>query len=308
MAIDRRIAEASVLRAFFHEHWQQLTRLLGADSDSDLAEGYDTQETGEALDMLVEGTNSRVRAVHNYKKELRAGTWALLEHIHNMIDHLPGALKLTHHNFIYDPQISTFFTSMNEISGLCKQSPEIREYISKRAVSDNESFFALLFMQYREKEIFGNELRGDVLQRGVKQTSVFFTDHQFLAPADSELGVRQSLKSILFENVVEYLKLQLTFKHRDELQNMTGHCNTIVDQMQSLNNPSKYLSTLVELLQLPQDLIHLHENTVRINRMGIKISNPQTTGDDIHLQDIELGDGESHILVLTEIPWSILGI
>ncbi len=309
MAVDRRAEEASALRAFFHEHWRQFIRLLWADTDGDFFEEYDSQAAGEAIDKLVEGTDSRVRAVNNYKKALRAGTGALLEHIHSIIDRLPGALKLTHHNFIYDPQISTFFTSMDEISRLCRESQEICEYAATATTTDSESFFALLFMQYREKEIFGNALRGDVLQRGVKQTSVFFTDHQFLAPADSESGVRQALKSILFENVVEYLKLQLTFRHKEELLKSACHVSTIAEKMNSLNNPLEYLRTLVELLKLPQDLIHLHENTVKINRMGIKVANvPGEAGDEIHLQDIELGEGHAHLLMLTEIPWEILDL
>jgi hypothetical protein len=307
MSIDRRVAEASAFRAFFQEHWQHLIELLGADASGELAEGYDSQATGEAIDVLVDGTDARVRAVYNHKKVLRAGTRALLEHIDSMIDRLPGALNLTHHNFIYDPQVSTFFTSMDEISLVCRESHEVSEYITASATIGSKSFFALLLMRYREEEIFGNELRGDVLQREVKQTSIIFTDHKILAPAKSEYEVKQTIKIILFNNVVEYLKLQLVSRHRKEMQMAAGHRNTIEDQMQSLNNPLEYLRTMVELLELPQDLIHLHDNTVRINRMGIKVSEALgAAGDDIHMQNIELGEGESHLLMLTEIPWSIL--
>lgn len=308
MAIDRRTDEASVLRDFFHEHWQHLASLLWAGTGGDSSDGYDSQASGAAVDMLVDGTDARVRAVNNYKKELRAGTGALLQHISNIVDGLPGAINLTHHNFIYDPQISTFFSSMEDISILCRESSDVSEYVAATRV-DEESFYALLFMRYREKEFFGNALRGDVLQREVKQTSVFFTDHKLLAPANSELAVRQTLKRILFENVIEYLKQQLTSRRRDELRMAADHSSSIADKMQSLNNPMEYLRTLVELLKLPQELIRLHENTVRINRMGIKVLNtPGVEGEDVHMQSIELGEEQSHLLILAEIPWGTLDI
>ncbi|MEJ2529444.1 MAG: hypothetical protein P8Z39_05035, partial [Gammaproteobacteria bacterium] len=98
-------------------------------------------------------------------------------------------------------------------------------------------------------------------------------------------------------------------RHRKELQMSAGHASTIADKMNSLNNPLEYLRTLVELLKQPQDLISLHENIVRINRMGIKVaSSSGEAGDEIHLQDIELGEGHAHLLMLTEIPWDILGL
>lgn len=309
MAADRRTDEASVLRDFFHEHWQHLARLLWAGIGGDSSDRYAAQASGAAVDMLVAGTDARVRAVHNYKKELRAGTGALLQHIGSIVDGLPGAINLTRHNFIYDPQISTFFSSMEDISILCRESSDVSEYVTAATKVGEESFYALLFMRYREKEFFGNALRGDVLQREVKQTSVFFTDHQLLAPANSELAVRLALKRILFENVIEYLKQKLTSRRREELRMAADHSRSIADKMQSLDNPMEYLRTLVELLKLPQELIRLHENTVRINRMGIKVVNtPGVEGEDVYMQNIELGEEQSHLLILAEIPWGILDI
>ncbi len=307
MAIERRIVEASSVRAFFQEQWKYLTQLLDVDTEGYLPGVSDSQSLGEAVDMVVEGTDARVRAVNSYKKHLRSGIRVLLEHIDGMVNQMPDPLKLSRHNFVYDPQVNAFFASMDEIERLIFQSREISNYIASSHITNTGSFYVLLFMNYQEQEFFGNELQGEVVQRDVKQTQVIFSGHRFLAPSRSDLEVRQALKRVLFENVIEHLKLLLTQQRQAEVQQTTSVAVT-TSGMQSLNNPTAYLNTLVELLELPLDLVHLHESTVRLNKMGIKLPDSgEENGDDIRLNYLEIGEECNGLLMLTEIPWDSLG-
>ncbi len=303
MAIERRVVEASALRAFFQEYWQQLTELLGTDADGKISDEYDAKHTGDAVDLFVDGTDARIRAIHNYKKELRSGVRGLLEHICGIVDRLPGAVTLSQHNFVYDPQIRHFLNGMNELLRLCGESSEVSEYITTHPVATDEPVFALLSMTCEEKESFGNELKGEILHRDVRQTSVVITNHKFLILADSEDAIRQNLKRILFESVVDYLRLQLTIRRRNELKAKADGGNPVTGKIYNLNNPYEYLRCLVELLESPPNLICLEEDRIRVNNMGIKSEQKhEAEGTNLKLQNLRVGNEYPHLLLITEIP------
>jgi hypothetical protein len=305
MAVERRIKEASALRVFFHEQWQHLTEILGVDEKELQDEAAYGLPVGEAIDEIVQGTDARVRAVYNYKDCLRTGTRGLLEHIDGIVDQISGAVMLSRKSFIYDHQVSSLLGSMKEVQRLCEESDEIQEYLNSIHPPAQESFYALLFMNYHEKIVFGDELRGDVIQRDVKQTSVYFSGHRFLAPAADELDVRLALKHILFENVVQYLKLSLNREKLAEKKSPEDY-SYFSNSMETLNNPSRYLNKLVHILEMPLELISLHEDAVCVNSMGIKISDSANSEEEIHLQELEIGGSHSYLMALVEMPFNEL--
>ncbi|MCP3669673.1 MAG: hypothetical protein GY814_04440 [Gammaproteobacteria bacterium] len=116
MAVERRIAEALSVREFFHEQWLQLITLLGIEVDSTTPGVTDREDLGVAVDVVVQGTDARMRAVGSYKRRLRAGTHGLLEHIDDLVNQMPAALRLSRKSFVYDPQVSAFAASQGERS------------------------------------------------------------------------------------------------------------------------------------------------------------------------------------------------
>ncbi|MCP4120750.1 MAG: hypothetical protein GY751_03235 [Bacteroidetes bacterium] len=298
MAIERRITEALSVRGFFHEQWLQLIKLLGVEVDSTTPDVTDRQALGVAVDAVVQGTDARMRAVGSYQRRLRAGTHGLLEHIDDLVNQMPAALRLSRKSYVYDPQVNAFFSSMDQVKQLCQQSSEVNEYISSSCSGSSEPFYALLFLNYSETKVFTAGLQGDILQLDVQQTGIFFSGHRFLAPAASEAEIRQSLKRILFENVVEYLKRQLVLRRRAETEQQSSDIAVTV----GANNPTEYLNTLVELLELPLDLVCRHERAVRINQMGIELpDSDESMANDIHLQQLNVGEENNSLITLVEI-------
>ncbi len=302
MDVERRKKEASALRALFHEQWLHFLKLLGVNDEDISVEHVRDLPVGDAIDEIVEGTDARVRAIYNYQDALRSGVRKLLGHIDSIAERLAGPIKLSRKNFVYDPQASSLLGSMEEVKRLCDENEEVQRFIRTHCSLNQGSFFALLFMHYHEKEIFGDELRGDFIHRDVRQTSVFFTGHRLMAPAASEFEVRSALRHILLEDVVEYLKLLLS----RERQNETGirEIHSLTESMRSLSNPYRYLDELVTILELPIDLISLEENTVCVNKMGIKITGSDRPYEEIHLQEIEIGGNHNNLLALVEITFS----
>lgn len=299
MAVERRTQEASVLRDFFQEQWQYLLELLGVEDDLPEADSNGIP-VGEAISKLVQGTDVRIRAVSNYKDSLRSGTRVLLQHLDGIVERVPAAVKLTRKSFVYSHQVSSLLESMKEVQRLCSESEEIQEYLKSPIAVEQGSFFAVLFMDHREKVIFGDAMRGDIIQRDVKQTSVYFTGQKLLAPSATELEVRLALKHILFDNVVDYLKLFLSREKRSEIKG-SDDFSYFSNSMETLNNPSKYLHKLVRILELPLQLISMHEDRVCINSMGIKATGSGKSCDEVHLHEFEIGDDDDNILALVEI-------
>jgi len=305
MEVERRREEASALRDFVHEQWRHLVTLFGVDGGEEAVDRDREFSVEEAIDEIVEGTDVRVRAVSNYKNDLRSGARKLLEHIDVIVEQLEDPIKISHKGFVYDPQVSSLLGSMDEVKILCDESDEVQDYIRSSYLTEQDHFFAILSMHYHEKEIFGNELRGDFIHRDVKQTGVFFTGHKLLAPAATLPDVKLALEHILLEDVVEYLKSLLSQERQREKKERGVHA--ISSSMETLSNPLRYLDELVTILELPLQLLTLEEDTVCVNKMGIKISSSDRPCEKIHLQEVEIGGDQNTILSLVEIALKDLG-
>jgi hypothetical protein len=303
MGVERRVAEAYSLRNFFQEQWLQLSILLGLDADELAESPINAEVLGDAIDVMVDGTDARIRGIRRYKYRLRRGTRHLLEHIDGLVDSLPEALELSRHSFVHEPQVSAFFKSADHIVRCCQQSHDVDDYIMEHRNHAGEGFFVLLFMQYREKDVLGSEFRGELLLRDVRQTSVEFSAHRFMAPSPSESEARRALKSILFESVVECLKARLI-----RLRQKGGDDNGRSEEpVPNLHNPAEYLDTLISLLEMPLDLIRLEQDRICINHMGIKVSEGNDVrARSIDLQQVTFGDSHSKLLMLTRIPWVLV--
>ncbi len=302
MDVERRRREASALRNLFHEQWRHFIRLLGVDDEAIPAEQDRDLPVAEVIDEIVAGTDARIRAIYHHKDILRSGARKLLGHIDEITEQLAEPIKLSRKSFVYDSQVNSLLGSMNEVKRLCDESEEAQEYIRSSLTSGLDHFFALLFMHYHEKEIFGDELRGDFIHRDVRQTSVYFSGQRLLAPAASVSEVKSALKRILLEDVVEYLSSLLNRERRYESGTTAAH--NVSNCMETLNNPLRYLDELVTILELPIDLVCLEENTIRINKMGLKVSSTDRSSNEIHLQEIDIGGVHNTLLALVEIAVS----
>ncbi len=306
MDVERRRKETSALRSLFHEQLLHLIRLLGVDAD-EIPEGQDEDiPVAEAIDEIVTGTDVRVRAISHYQERLRRGTRKLLAHIDEIVDRLNSPIKLSRKDFIYNPQASSLLGSMGEVRRICDESEEIQRYLKSVQAAEHDVFYALLFMHYHEKEIFGDELRGEFIHRDVRQISVYFSGHRLMAPASTVDEVKIALEHVLLENVVGYLKMLLSGERRNEVQASNHH--NLCSSMDTLNNPERYLDELVTILELPLNLVSLEENTVCVNKMGIKVSRTGASCNEIHLQEVEIGGNHNNILALVEIARSDIDV
>ena len=264
MKIEHRNPEASALRRLFQEQWDYLTQLIDQFQVQQERERRQKTVEMETVEAVVEGTNTRMRLVSNYKKKLRASVRVLLDYVDGLVARLPLPIEASSERFNTDPQLNAFFVNRAHIPDVFGRSHELRKFFSASQNNDLTHAHTILFMARKEKNILGMGMVGDTIMRDVKQTTVSFTDHQVEAPCASEEEVKKALKRLLFDSFVTYVKYHLI---RSQLED-AGKSREAVSRpkegsegsIPELKNPEIYLRELSVFLDNPQDLLKLEKN------------------------------------------------
>lgn len=297
MSVNRRIPEASALRAFFQEQWETLQQLLDARQEERLRIQQEQETLNDAVESIVEGTETRLRLASGYQRRLRGSARGLLEHIETLIDALPAAIELSQKAFVRDPWVNALFRNPHGMHQLFSGNSQVQAFFDEPAHQQSSEVFALLFVNRTEKRILGSEMRGDIIVSGVEQTAVSFTGHSLRAPRASEEQARYAVKELLFESVIQFLRQRMTrLKYESREDGKIG-------AQAALTNPDLYLERLLEQMHLPQSLIRLQDDQLRINSMGIKIP-PDAPGraSEIALQELGVGDRPARVVTLVRYP------
>jgi len=299
--LNKRIPEASALRGFFQEQWEHLQQLIEAHQSNKLQQQSEEKSLSSAVETIVEGTDIRLRAIGNYQKRLRMSTRELLDYIEGLVADMPPAVKVSQTEYSNNSLVNTVFSSTEAMHRLFSQSSPVQAFFNNLENLQRQEVFALLFLNRTVKNIFGAELRGEVILKEVPQTSVSFSGHQLIAPRATEEAARGELKRTLFESVIQRLKLQITqlrYGQTDE-EKAAGAQNP----QRNINNPEVYIEMLVEQLSLPKKLINLQDQLLRVSKMGIKLPLDSTVpSNKVRLYEVEIEGDQSRIVTLVRYP------
>ena len=156
-----------------------------------------------AIDRAVDGTDRRLRALGNYRARLREPVAIAVRHLNGLVGLLPPATEIGPQCYGSDPRLRAAFASPNHLADVLGQCQAIKDYLRACCGPTPETIFGLLTMSLQERTVLGMELDGDTVRRDVMQTSVSFTQHRFVAPADSERTARRELKKRGFDFLLE---------------------------------------------------------------------------------------------------------
>jgi hypothetical protein len=301
MINDRRKAEAASLRQLFHEQWSHLLHLLDTWHRRRDSKRSESDELVTAVEQVVSGTNARIRSIGSYKKQLRESVHAVLDYVDTLVDELPEAITVSQETFFSNPLVNAFFVNTEDIRQIFCNARELQDFFANHSNRTLADAYALLFVRKTEKTVLGKDLCGDLLLGDVIQTTVSFWDHQILYPCASELLARKSLKVMLFRSVVKYIRIHMIRACSQQMQANLQHKH--LDPIHSLKNPEVYLQELRRLLSSPMELLKKNESTLRVNRMGICLSDNDTSAaNELHLNEIAIGDEQTRIVVMVKYP------
>lgn len=299
--MNRRIPEASALRAFFEEQWKHIRHLLDAHQASRLDRLTQTERLSSAIETVVAGTDGRLRVIGNYRKRLRRSVRGLLDYMEDLVSDMPPSVVIRQSTFASNPLVNAFFVNTETMHQLFRQNREIQGFFNHKENQHRQEVFALLFLNRKEKNILGSEVQGGMILKEVLQTSVNFTDHRLTTPRATEETLRDELKKILFETIVQHLRaeiIRLRHGQTDEEKTAAMHNPQI-----NLNNPEVYMAMLVDQLNYPQQLIKLDENLLSVSKMGIKLPSESTIPSNrFRFHEIEIKGKQARIVALVRYP------
>lgn len=155
-----------------------------------------------ALERVIDGTDSRIRLVPNYKRKLFKSILVALEYADRLVREIPHTIDLDSKHYVDDPYIRALFPTIDSLRKVCHQSSELRDFFSDIEHRDTPEGMVLLCMQKREETVFGMELKGEHVVRDICQQRITFEDHHLYSPAQDEGEARLGLKCCIFEGLV----------------------------------------------------------------------------------------------------------
>ena len=294
-----------------------------------------------AVESVVDDTDIKIRLVSGYKKKLQGTIRDALDFADDLVSRIPAPIEVSSSTFASDPYVNAFFTNVTDLQSIFSHSSEVQDYME--ACHDiHTNCCALLCMHRTEKTVMGMELSGDMLNRDVMQTAVSFSDHRVYSPAPSEPESREGLKKCLFQGLVtkaleQIVQLRLANhelqssrqmlharlrRQRQELRDVSQASRTGVDIQQDIEKtglelrkteeqmlhtpaltPQALLGQVMDVFSKPDDFVRIRKFQLRLNKMGIKISNDSSQpANKLDLTEVIIGNDSPRVVTLATFP------
>jgi hypothetical protein len=291
----------------------------------------DAVAVAATIDMVIQGTDERIRLVNGYRHNLTGAVTTALDYTGSIIDRIPAAIEVSSNTFVSNPYVNAFFANIDELQSVFSRSSELRDFIDDYHHHDIKEIYALLCMHMTEKTALGMELAGDTLKKDVRQIAVNFSDHHVYSPAPTENETRQGLKNCLLEGLItkaldRVVQLRLSRRRLEDQQRIlqarlrsrqTNHWDsldnekareqlvqieeTMKDTPQA--SPQEILNEVNKVLTHPEEFVSLEKTSLRIDRMGIKRNrDAPETSNRLELVEVTVGTDAPRVVSLARFP------
>ncbi|MEN8178432.1 MAG: hypothetical protein ABFS39_07405 [Pseudomonadota bacterium] len=294
-----------------------------------------------ALDKVIEGTDSRIRAVPGYKRKLYKSILKSLEYADSIVEQIPHAIDLTPKHFVTDPYIRALFPTLGGLKKIFKQSSELHDYFSESEHINNSESCVLLCMRKEEQTILGMELNGEQVRKDVQQTRVMFSNHRVYSPAESETNARQELKCCIFEGLVnnaldkiselrarrhqlelEQQRLNARLRqhsrgpmHGDDMQNIASdgvklrnkalELERVEEELHAMGyiSPEISLDLVNDILSEPEQFVHFKRISISLDKEGIKRvkDEPSRSVSQLEFSEVQIKGQPPRVVTLANI-------
>jgi len=271
----------------------------------------DENDIEQAIDIVVEQTDPRLRFVRGFRRKLRKPVVRSLVYVEDLVTRIPGPFEISRKAYGSDPQVNALFGSADDIETLFARNKMLQEFFRDTPACDRVC--VPLAMHRQEKRILGMALSGDTVRRDVARTAVNFSGHRLgIVCAENAADLRSKLKwrgihslaVTALENItrlktrtaeLEEQRALLKVKLRDVQAQHRGleavAADTAADALerqqleQRLEDTGKklrevrtgiatlvdYLDQVCQVLNHPSRYLRVRRNSVTVDRMGIKV-------------------------------------
>lgn len=295
----------------------------------------------EAIDLVVSGTDPRIRAVINHGRKLRPAVERMLAFLDSCGGWFPAPSEISVRAWTADPLVHALFANAAELQELFSRDRELRAFF--RDHPECQEAFVGLGVTCRERHTLGMALNSDLLQREVAQTVLNFTDHQVFGACGSESELRANVERRGFgflvgealERIVERSRhrrgleeqqhlLQLELKaleHKrgavDMLSDAAGSLDARIAQLRAQvlqdqqaigqehthhTTLEDYIACINEVLGHPEAHLMQKQVSLHVNCMNVKVYSPSEPGDHLRFTEITIGRRTPRVVLLGRFP------
>ena len=278
---------------------------------------FDKELMLRGIERVVDGTDTRLRAVSHYRRKLWPAVERGIDYVVNFVNTLPPAVTADRQGYMTDPRLRALFASPESLREILSFSDGTRNYLKQAPNPLPAELYAALGAVRVERNVLGIEMDGEILRRDVPQTMVNFSDHRVVCLADKEPDSRRELMrrgcDYLIETALQGLiasrveKTQLEQQQRKLLlqkasllkQGQAGLESlgepTAKEKQVDLNDLEQQLETLEkELNQLRADSATLDQH---LGKVAATLSEPEKY---LQLESIPLTLDHTNIKVLAD--------
>lgn len=291
-----------------------------------------------AIERAVDGTDPWLTAVSGYKKKLRPAVLRAIDHVVALVNELPPPMAVDLKSYDSDPRLKAFFMSTAEMRQIFGSDRNLADFL--KGPGGNESqVIALLMMEKQERVGFGVALSGDVVMHDVPQVTVSFVGHRLVDPSESEEKTRRQLMRRAYDHLLSIALGSITIVkgEREELEGRRTLLNAKLDLLQrggwgfdetgSTEVPRSavleeqlaqieaklqevggddrmlevYLGIVADVLGRPEEYLWSRQETLIVDRLGIKRSEPADDAPELTLGVLSNAAGQSRVMTLVAL-------
>ena len=275
----------------------------------------------QAVEEVVEIADPIIRLARHYQKALLPSVETAISYCHQLVQALPGPVRLSRASYDNDPRVKALFLSVADLTDLIERGGKGVPAGSGTEIS------ALLTMTKTEKTIYGHKQQGEMLLGDVAMRAVTFSDHRLVALtpdlAAAKVLLAQRSLAILATAAMEKIaglradlaelrerRARLSAMQRillgrsrsfegfigpdlrdaakvGELQELLRQTDEeIVLSRKGLETPDDTLGHLQRTLAGPNEIFRLREDCLRLNWMNVIAEE----GDEIGFEQINLAE------------------
>jgi hypothetical protein len=289
----------------------------------------------EAIERAVDGTDPWLRAVSGYKRKLRPAVVRAIDHVVSLVNGLGPPVAASPGCYGEDPRLKAFFMSTAEMRQIFGSDRSLEDFL-KRPGSVASQVIALMLMEKQEKMGFGVALSGDVVMHDVPQVTVSFVGHRLLDPTGSEDETRRQLMRRAYDHLLSIAlgAIAIVKGERETLERRRALLQSKLDLLRrggwgfdetgSTERPDAaaleeqyaqieaklrevggddkmldvYLGIVADVLGRPGEYLWSGRETLIVDRLGIKRSEPADDAPELTLDVLSNAAGQSRIVSL----------
>ena len=295
----------------------------------------------KAIEMAITGTDPRLRLVGGYKKKLRRPVVQSLLYIQRLSNRIPGPFDANRRSYGADPQVNALFGSVEQLQELFSLNEKVRHYFQTNPAEDT-AYASLGMVKREKNTfgaaLFGNIVRKDIAQVSVSfsghwigvcapspdQARAQMRWRAFNSLVDSALeritDIKSTTKNLEMERTMLRIKLKETRAQNIGLESLVDDRwlggaaweetrkrleeteEKLKESRVSLATLDDYLIQISQVLAHPSRYLKMRGQSIRLNRMGIKMAEGGDEGNTIVTAQITVGRKAPFNVVLVTYP------